>query len=102
MTQKKSQLFHWRQDVTQWLTGVAQYQRQSGFNLATAASHCRQSFPTSGLVVFVGQAVSKGIAGWAVKTTLRDAATSLGIPMDDATLDFVSDLAVDAILPAAA
>jgi hypothetical protein len=102
MTQKKSQTFHWRQDVKQWLAEVVQHQRQSGFSFQIAASHCKQSFPSSDLLVLTGQAVHKGIAVWAVKNALREAATSLQINVDDATLDFLTDLAVDAILPAAA
>jgi hypothetical protein len=102
MTQKKSQPFHWRQDVKRWLAEVGQYQRQSGLSFQTAASHCRQSFPSSDLVVLAGQAVYKGIAEWAVKNALREAAASLQINIDDTTLDFMTNVAVDAILPAAA
>lgn len=102
MTPRKSQPFHWRQDVRQWLSEVLQYQRQSGLHFRTAASHCQQSFPSSELVLFAGQAVYKGIAVWAVKTALREAAASLGVTMDDETVDFLADLAVDVILPAAA
>jgi hypothetical protein len=102
MSQKKSQPFHWRQDVKVWLASVVRYGQESGFDFRTAASHCQQTFPTSDLVAFAGHAIYKGIAGWAVKTALREAATSLQINMDDATLDFLTDLAVDVILPAAA
>lgn len=102
MPLNKSQPFHWRQDVSQWLSRVFEYQRQSGLDFRIAASYCQQSFPTSGLVAFAGQAVYKGLAVWAVKTALRDAAVSLGVSLDDATVDFLADLGVDVILPAAA
>lgn len=102
MAPKKSQPFHWRRDVKQWLSEVLQYQQQSGLKFRTAAAQCQQSFPSSDLVVFVGQSVAKGIAVWAVKTALREAAASLGFSLDDETLDFLADLAVDALLPMAA
>lgn len=102
MAPRKSQLFHWRRDVRQWLSEVLQYQRQSGLSFRTAASHCQQTFPSSDLVVFAGQAVAKGIAVWAVETALREAATSLGFNLDNESVDFLAGLAVDVILPAAA
>lgn len=103
MAPKKSQLFQWRQDVRQWVSEVFfQLQRQSGLNFRIAASHWQQSFPSSDLVPFAGQAVTKGVAQWVVKTALRDAATSLGVTLGDEDVNFLADLAMDVILPAAA
>jgi hypothetical protein len=102
MAPKRSQFLHWRRDVRQWLSEVVQYQRQSGLDFRTAASHSRQSFPSSDLVVFAGQAIAKGIAVWAVKTAIKEAAASIGVTLDDEMVDFLADLAVDVILPAAA
>lgn len=102
MSPNKSQPFHWRRDVREWLSQVFQYQRRSGLDFHTAASHCQQSFPTSDLVAFAGQTLSRGIAMWAVKAALKEAAAALDISLDDATFDFLADLAVDVILPAAA
>jgi hypothetical protein len=99
---KKSQLFHWRQDVRQWLSDVLQYQRQSGLNVQIVAFRSKQSFPSSDLVVLAGQAVARGVAEWAVRTALRDAATSLGVTLDDADIEFLTELAMDLVLPAAA
>jgi hypothetical protein len=102
MASKKSQLFHWRRDVRHWLGEVVQYQQQSGLDFHTAAFHSKQSFPSSELVEFAGKAITKGIAVWAVKDALREAAASIGLQLDDATVSFLADLAVDVILPAAA
>ena len=102
MTSKKSEVFHWRRDVRQWLSEVLQYQRQSGLNFQTAATHSQQSFPSSDLVAFTGHVIYKGIAVWAVKAALREAAASLGVTLNEATLDFLTDMAVDVILPVAA
>jgi hypothetical protein len=68
-------------------------------SFSNAASCCKESFPSSDLVAFAGGAVHKGIAEWAIKTAIKEAATSLGkrlYPLVSAAL------AVDVILPAAA
>jgi|ERR1035438_1555952 hypothetical protein len=102
MAANKSQLFRWRSDVRQWLDEVVQYQQQTGLSFPNAASCCKESFPSSDLVTFAGSAVHKGIAEWAIKTAIKEAATSLDVPIDDETVDFLTALAVDVILPAAA
>lgn len=102
MAARKSQLFHWRRDVKQWFREVLEYQQLSGLDFRIAATHCQQSFPSSDLVEFAGQALAKGLATWAVREALKEAAASLGIKLDSETIDFLADLAMDVILPAAA
>jgi hypothetical protein len=102
MVARKSPLFHWRRDVKQWLREVLEYQHQSGLGFRIAAVHCQQSFPSSELVEFAGNSLAKGLAAWAVREALKEAAASVGISLDAETIDFLADLAIDVILPAAA
>ena len=101
MSTQRSKQFQWRRDVRNWLDSVLKYQRQSGLSLRTAAQHSQQNFPTSALVEFVGRSVEKRLAVWAVKSALREAETSLNLAIDNDTLDFLANLAVDAILATA-
>jgi hypothetical protein len=101
MSTQRSKPFQWRRDVRNWLASVLQYQQRSGLNLRIAAQHSHQNFPSSALVEFVGRYIEKRLAVWAVKTALREAATSLNLELDNGTLDFLADLAVDTILATA-
>lgn len=98
----QSQPFHWRQDVRAWLTEVVTYQQRTYLDFHTAAVHCKASFPASGLVTVAGQVIYKGLAEWAVKTALREADSSLRLGLDDATVEFLTTLAMDVVLPTAA
>jgi hypothetical protein len=70
-------------------------------NFRTAAQRSQQNFPISALVEFAGRSIAKGLAEWAVKNALREAAASLNLTLDNDTLDFLADIAVDAILTTA-
>jgi hypothetical protein len=78
-----------------------QYQRQFGQDIRRAALHEGQSFPTSALIEFVGRTVEKRLAVWAVKKALRQAATALSIQLNEDTINFLANVAVDAILASA-
>ena len=94
MSTQRSQPFQWRRDVRNWLSSVLQYQQQYGLSLRSAA----QNVPVSALVEFVGRYVERRLAAWAVKSALREAAASLNFTLDNGTLDFLAELAVDSIL----
>jgi hypothetical protein len=96
----KSKPFHWRSDVRSWLQAVLQYHQQTGLSFHTAATQHQATFPRSDWVVLEGT-VYRGLATWAVKSAIREAAMSANISLDDATVDFLADLAVSVLLPAA-
>ena len=98
MSTQRSQPFQWRRDVRNWLSSVLQYQQQYGLSLRSAAQYSQQNVPVSALVEFVGRYVERRLAAWAVKSALREAATSLNLILDNGTLDFLAELAVDSIL----
>ena len=98
MPNRRSEPFRWRRDVRNWLASVFEYQRRFGRDIRSAAVHEGENFPTNILIEFVGRTIDKGLAIWAVKNALRDAAASLSIPLNDDTLDFMVNLAVDAVL----
>jgi hypothetical protein len=75
-----------------------QYQQQYGLSLRLAAQYSQQNFPISALVERVGRYVERRLAAWAVKSALREAAASLNLTLDNDTLDFLAELAVDSIL----
>lgn len=97
---QQTQLTGWRLKVRDWLELVINQQYQylnAGFS--DAAIDFKSQFPKSFLVMLAAQLV-KPLATWLVKSALKDAATDLGISLNGATLDFLADLAVDAMVAA--
>ncbi len=101
MSTQRSKQFQWRRDVRNWLDSVLQYQRQYGMSFRSAAQYSQQNFPSSTLVEFIGRSVERRLAVWAVKSALREAATSLNLAIDNDTLDLLTNLAIDTILATA-
>ena len=93
--------FRWRRDVRKWLANVLGYQIQYGLDIQTAAFHNRQRFPTSAPIDFVGRFVERRFAVWAIKYALRGAAVSLGVPLNEETLNVLANLALEAMLTSA-
>lgn len=95
---QQTQLTGWRAQVRDWLALVIERQDQSFHrDFAQAAQELKGSFPNSFWIALAGQFV-KPLAVWIVKSALNDAAKELGLTLSDATLSFLSDLAVDALI----
>jgi hypothetical protein len=97
--QQQPQTINWRAQVRNWLQSVDNHRRTFGVDLTTAAIQNRANFPKSTLVLFAGQ-ILRSLATLIVKSALRDAATSLNMTLDDATLDALSDIVVTVLLSA--
>jgi hypothetical protein len=99
---QQTQMTGWRLDVRTWLQSVvSQDQRSFHRDFGRAANVLKSSFPRNFWIALAGQFV-KALAVWLVKAALRDAATDLGFSLNDETLDFLSELAVDSMLAAPA
>lgn len=97
---QQTQLTGWRARVRDWLNAVVQQQNRSFYrDLDQAAIQLKASFPKGFWVTLAAQFV-RPLATWIISSAIRDAANDLGIALDDQTLSFLSDLAVDALLTA--
>jgi hypothetical protein len=101
LCQQVNRRFRWRRDVRTWLAKVLGYQIQYGLDIRSAAFHNRQSFPASAPIDFVGRFVERRLAIWAIKYALREAAVSLGVPLNEETFEVLANLAVEAMLTSA-
>lgn len=90
----------WRGRVQEWLAVVLQHRHAFGYDLRSAAIQVQSQFPKNSLVTVMAQ-VYRDLAVWFVKSAIREAATSMGVTLDDTELDFLADLAVMAVLPVA-
>jgi len=97
----RSKPLHWRRDVRNWLASVQQYQRRYGLDLRRAALYQGQNFPTNALIEFIGRFIEKKLAMWVIKNALQESGAALSVPLDDATLNFMTNLAVDSVLASA-
>jgi hypothetical protein len=98
--QQQTQLTSWRQKVRDWLAAVIQQQNMSfRSDFVGAATQLKASFPRCFWVALAAQFV-KPLATSIVKSAFRDAAKDLGVTLNDETLGFLSELAVDALLAA--
>lgn len=97
----RSKPLRWRRDVRNWLASIQQYQRRYGLDLRRAAQHEGQNFPTNALIEFIGRSVEKKLAMWVIKNALRESAAALSVPLDDATLNFMTNLALNSVLASA-
>ncbi len=69
------------------------------YGFCPCSQRAEELFPKSFWVALAAQIV-KPLAVWIVKSALRDAASDIGITLNDETLTFLSQLAVDALLAA--
>jgi hypothetical protein len=98
MASQQIQLTGWRLNVRNWLEAVIQQQNRSyGAEFARVAREMKGAFPKNFWVALAAQFV-KPLAVWILKSAFRDAASDLGIALNDQTLDFLSELAVDALI----
>lgn len=93
----QTQTVGWRLNVKVWLQSVLQHQRNFGVDLKSAASQNRGTFPRNFLIGLVAQLV-RPLAVWLVKSALKDAASELNVTLDDETLDFLTEVAVTALM----
>lgn len=95
---QQTQLTGWRAQVRDWLQAVIQLQDRSFHrDFVQAANQLKSSFPKSFWIDLAAQCV-KPLAIWLVKSAFRDAANDLGVSLSDETLNFLSELAVDALM----
>jgi hypothetical protein len=95
---QQAQLTGWRLDVRNWLAAVIQQQNRSfHYRFNRTASDMKSQFPRS---FWVGLAIQlvKPLGVWIVKSALKDAANDMGLTISDVTLEFLSELAVDALV----
>jgi hypothetical protein len=100
VVQQQTQMTSWRQKVRDWLAAVIQQQNRSfRSDFVGAADQLKGSFPKSFWVTFAGQ-VARPLAVAIVKSAFKNAAKDLGVTLNEETLGFLSELAVDALLAA--
>src|ERR1700693_120054 len=98
--QQQTQLTGWRLNVRNWLAAVIQQQNRSyRAEFVRAANELKSSFPKNFWIALAAQFV-KPLAVWILKSAFKDAATTLGITLNDETLEFLSELAIDALVTA--
>ena len=97
---QQTQLTGWRLNVRNWLAAVIQQQNRSYHaDFTRVASEMKSQFPKNFWIALAAQVV-KPLAVWIVKSAFKDAANDLGITISDDTLEFLSELAVDALVTA--
>jgi len=100
MAQQRTQLTGFRLKVRNWLSAVIQHQNRSYRpDFARAANEMKSTFPKDFWVGLAAQFV-KPFAVWILKSAFKDAANDLEIPISDGTLEFLAELAVDALTTA--
>jgi hypothetical protein len=95
--QQRTQLTGWRLGVRNWLAAVLSHQHQSlHADFYQAAQELHSTFPPS---FWIGIAVQfiKPLGVWIVKSALKDAAADLNITLSDEALNFLSELAIEAL-----
>jgi hypothetical protein len=94
---QQTQLTGWRAHVRDWLAAVVQQQAISFHrDFREAATQLKTSFPQSFWVALAAQFV-RPLATWIVSSAVRGAANDLGLTMNDETVSFLSELAVDVL-----
>jgi hypothetical protein len=100
MSMQQTHLTGWRLNVRNWLAAVIQQQNRSfHLDFVRAANELKSSFPKSFWVALAAQFV-RNLALLLLKSAFKDAAKDLNITLDDETLGFLSELAVDALVTA--
>lgn len=101
MPKLQTQMTGWRLQVRYWLQIIRDHQlRPYLAEFRRSASEMQSDFPRALLPVLAAH-IYRPLATWLVKAALKDAASDLGVTLDDPTLDFLADLAVDALLATA-
>ena len=98
--QQRTQLVGWRLEVRNWLAAVLTHRHQLlHADFYQAAQELRSTFPPS---FWIGIAVHfiKPLGVWIVKLALKDAAADLSLTLSDDALNFLSELAVEALTAA--
>jgi hypothetical protein len=95
---QQTQLTGWHLKVRNWLQDVINHQQRMFYaEFRRAAAENQGSFPKAILPIIAAH-LYKPFAVWLVKSALKEAAADLGISIDDATLSFLANLAVDALM----
>jgi hypothetical protein len=95
---QQTQLTGWRLNVRNWLALVIQQQNRSyRAEFKRVATELKSQFPENFWVGLAGQFL-KPLAVMILKSAFRDAAKDLGVAISDDTLEFLSELAVDALV----
>jgi len=98
---QQTQLTGWHLKVRNWLQGVISHQqRPYSAELRRVASEYQADFPKA-LLPLIAAHVFRPLAIWLVKSAFKEAAADLGVSIDDATLSFLAELAVDALMASA-
>jgi hypothetical protein len=100
MSSQQTQLTGWYLKVRNWLQAVLNRQRQLFANFELVARQQQAAFPRAVLPVIAAH-LFRPLAVWLVKSALKEAADDLGITLDDQTLSFLADLAVDSLMATA-
>ncbi len=97
MVQNQSSPESWKSKVRNWLLIVQQHRQPFQYDIRLAVMQSQQTFP-SNLLLRIFTEVAKEWATKFVRSTIEDAATSLGLTLSDGELDVLAELAIAGIV----
>ena len=93
MAQNQTSAGSWKSKVRNWLLIVQKHRQPFQYDIRLAVAQSQQTFP-SNLLLRIFIEVAKVWATKFVHSSIEDAATSLGLTLNDGELDVLTELAL--------